>query len=236
MAIYGYARISTRKQNIDRQIRNILEKYPTAIIYKEAYSGRKISRPEFNKLAKRVQKGDTIVFDSVSRMSRNADEGVQLYEKWYNEGINLVFIKEPSINTDTYKNVLKNNVPMTGTNVDVILKGVNEYLMILAKEQVRLAFEQSQKEVDDLRQRTKEGLVTAKNNGKQVGAYYGRKLTTKKSIESKKLIRKYSKVFDGMLNDTECIKQIGIDRNTFYKYKKEMLAEEADKETKLVQG
>lgn len=57
---------------------------------------------------------------------------------------------------------------MTGTNVDFILKGINEYLMTLAKEQIKLAFEQSEKEVADLHQRTREGLVTAKLNGKQV--------------------------------------------------------------------
>lgn len=58
---------------------------------------------------------------------------------------------------------------MTGTNVDFILKGINEYLMALAKEQIKLAFEQSEKEVADLHQRTREGLLTARLNGKQVG-------------------------------------------------------------------
>ena len=43
---------------------------------------------------------------------------------------------------------------MTGTNVDYILEGVNEYLMALAKEQIKLAFEQSEKETEDLHQRT----------------------------------------------------------------------------------
>ena len=58
---------------------------------------------------------------------------------------------------------------MTGTNVDFILKGINEYLMALAKEQIKLVFEQSEKEVADLHQRTREGLLTARLNGKQVG-------------------------------------------------------------------
>ena len=53
-----------------------------------------------------------------------------------------------------YKKALQNNVSMTGTNVDYILEGVNEYLMALAKEQIKLAFEQSEKEAEDLHQRT----------------------------------------------------------------------------------
>ena len=63
-----------------------------------------------------------------------------------------------------YKKALQNNVSMTGTNVDYILEGVNEYLMALAKEQIKLAFEQSEKEVEDLHQRTKEGIETGSSN------------------------------------------------------------------------
>ena len=50
----------------------------------------------------------------------------------------------------------------------------------------------------------------------------GRKLVTKKSLEAKKLIRKYSKDFEGNLNNEECRKLIGISRASFYKYKKEL--------------
>lgn len=222
MCIYGYCRISTKQQSIDRQIRNIKIEYPTAIIIKEAYSGTTINRPEWNKLYKKVKAGDTIIFDSVSRMSRNADEGFSLYEELYNKGIELVFLKEPHINTATYKQALQNNITLTGTNVDFILDGVNKYLMTLAKEQIRLAFEQSEKEVEDLHQRTKEGIATARLNGKQIGQKQGAKLITKKSIEAKELIQKHSKDFDGTLSDADCMKLIGLARNTFYKYKKEM--------------
>ncbi len=62
---------------------------------------------------------------------------------------------------------------MTGTNVDFILESVNKYLMSLAMEQIRLAFEQSEKEVQDLHQRTKEGIETARLNGKQIGQKQG---------------------------------------------------------------
>lgn len=224
--IYGYCRISTKQQNIDRQIRNITASYPGAIIIQEAYTGTKVEgRKEFNKLLKQVKENDTIVFDSVSRMSRNAEEGFNLYESLFNKGINLVFLKEPHINTDTYKKALDNNLQMTNTSVDYILEGINKYLMALAKEQIKLAFEQSQKEVDDLRQRTKEGMETARLNGKQIGQVQGAKLTTKKSIKSKELIRKYSKDFNGSLTDKDTIKIIGINKNTYYKYKKELVQE-----------
>lgn len=224
--IYGYCRISTKQQNIDRQIRNIKETYPGAIIVKEQYTGTKIEgRKEFNKLLKTIKKGDSIIFDSVSRMSRNASEGYELYESLYNKGINLIFLKEPHINTDTYKKALNNNLELTNTSVDFILEGINKYLMALAKEQIKLAFEQAEKEVMDLRQRTKEGMETARLNGKQIGCPTGKKKTVKKSIESKKLIKKYSNDFMGNLSDKDTIKLIGINRNTYYKYKKELVQE-----------
>lgn len=225
MCVYGYCRISTKQQSIDRQIRNIKANYDTAVIIQEVYTGTKQDRPEWNKLYKRVKAGDTVIFDSVSRMSRNADEGFCLYEELYNRGIELVFLKEPHINTSTYKKALDNNISMTGTNVDFILDGVNKYLMSLAKEQIRLAFEQSEKEVADLHQRTKEGIETARLNGKQIGQKQGAKLITRKSIEAKKLIQKHSKDFNGTLSDTDCMKLVGIARNSFYKYKREMKTE-----------
>lgn len=222
MCIYGYCRISTKQQSIERQIRNIKAEYNNAIIVEEVYTGTKQDRPEWNKLYKKVKAGDTIVFDSVSRMSRNESEGYGLYEELYNNGIELVFLKEPHINTSTYKKALESNIAMTGTNVDFILEGVNKYLMALAKEQIKLAFEQSEKEVQDLHQRTKEGIETARLNGKQIGQKKGTKLVTKKSIEAKKQIQKHCKDFNGTLSDVDCMKLIGLARNTYYKYKKEL--------------
>ncbi|MCC3866964.1 recombinase family protein [Terrisporobacter mayombei] len=224
--IYGYCRISTKNQSIERQIRNIKDLYPSAIILEESFTGTKIEgRKEFNKLLSKVKSGDTIVFDSVSRMSRNVEEGYKLYEELYNKGIELIFIKEPHINTTTYKQALTNNIELTGTSVDSILKGVNEYLLALAKEQIKLAFIQAEKEVKDLQQRTKEGIETARLNGKQIGLEKGTKLITKKSIAAKEQIQKYSKDFNGSLKDTEVMKLIGVARNSYYKYKKELIEE-----------
>lgn len=225
MAEYGYARISKKKQNIERQIRNIKASYPAAVIIQEAYTGTKINRKEWNKLVKAAKAGDTIIFDSVSRMSRNADDGYSTYEALYSKGIDLVFLKEPHINTATFKSVLANTIPMTGTNIDYILDGVNKYLLALAKEQIRIAFEQAEKEVADLHQRTKEGIETARLNGKQIGLKKGTKLTTKKSLAAKEIIRKHSKDFSGTLDDSEVIKLTDLSRNTYYKYKREIREE-----------
>lgn len=224
--IYGYARISRKEQNIERQVRNILQYNSAARITQEAYTGTKLEgRAGLEKMLKLVQPGDTIIFDSVSRMSRNADEGVQLYKDLFVRGVELVFLKERHIDTATYKQAISSGVPMTGTDVDVLLKAVNKYLMILAEKQIVLAFEQAQKEVDDLHERTREGIETARQNGKQIGQQEGRKLNVKKAAVAKEIICKHSKDFHGTLTDAECITLAGISRNSFYKYKRELKEE-----------
>lgn len=223
---YGYCRISTKQQNIERQIRNILSAYPDADIRTESYTGTKIDgRKELEKILKEVKKGDTIIFDSVSRMSRNAEEGFELYQNLFQKGVELVFLKERHINTSTYKKALESGIELTGTKVDLILSGVNAYLMELAKEQIKIAFEQAEKEVMDLRQRTKEGIETARRNGKQIGQAEGKKFKIKKAAPAKEKIKKYSRDFDGTLPDAEVMKLVGLARNTFYKYKKELREE-----------
>lgn len=84
------------------------------------------------------------------------------------------------------------------------------------------ASNQAEKEVNDLHQRTREGIETARLNGKQIGGIAGRKLNVKKAAQAKEIIRKHSKDFDGTLGDKEVIKLADVSRNTFYKYKAEL--------------
>ena len=223
---YGYCRISTPQQSIDRQMRNIKAAYPNAYIVQEAFTGTKMDRPEWKKLMKNIAPGDIIVFDSVSRMSRNADEGVETYFELYEKRIQLVFLKEPYINTEVYAENMKDKIELQGTDEDEIFKGLNNYFRKLAEKQIRIAFDQAEKEVQDLHQRTKEGIQIARLNGKQIGQRRGNKLTVKKEAPAKDIIMKHSKAFNGTLSDIECIKLTGLSRNTYYKYKSELKAAE----------
>ena len=205
--VYGYCRISTPTQNIDRQKRNILDRYPKAKLFCEAYTGTTTDRPEWCKLKAILKKGDTVVFDEISRMSRNADEGIKLYMELYDKGIELVFLKEPQCNTATYSETLKNRI--------------------------ELAFQGAENEVKRLKERTKEGIETARLNGKQIGRKTGAKITTKRSEEVKQIIKAKSKDFSGNMNDVEVIAYVkGItkggkfSRNSYYKYKAELKAEQ----------
>ena len=232
--IYGYCRISTPRQNLERQVRNIRAAYSDAVIIREIYTGTKMrERKEFEKLLRKVSDGDTLVFDSVSRMSRTSQDGYKTYEELYKRGVSLVFLKEPHINTSTYQQAMDNHFSVkikTGDQasdelMSGILNAVNNYMLSLAKRQIQLAFEQAEKEVVNLHQRTREGIETARLNGKQIGLVQGTKLVTKKSVKSKRLIQKYSRDFFGTLPDKDCIKLIGISKGSYYKYKRELKLE-----------
>lgn len=226
--VYGYCRISTAKQSIERQERNIREYDSKAVILKEQFTGTSDDRPVFTKLMNKVRKGDTIIFDSVSRMSRTSTGGFKMYKELFSMGIELIFLKEPHINTNVFRQAISNSIDLTGNKIaDIYISATNQVLMMLAEEQIKLAFEQSQKEVQDLRDRTREGIITAKLNGKQIGRKTGAKITTKKCKECKQKILKYSRKFNGTLADTDVIKLLSISRNSFYKYCRE-LKEEID--------
>ena len=237
--IFGYARISTMKQRIQRQVDNIRREYPDAVIITEEYTGTTTDRPKWNKLVEQIKKEAakgtdvTLVFDEVSRMSRNAAEGMELYEELFNMGVNLIFLKEPHINSKVYRDKLNKQIdklPKTGCKatdklLDTMLSALHEYTIDIAKEQIEIAFRTAQAEVDYLHQRTSEGVRKAQAAGKQVGRTKGSVIETKKSIEAKKLIQKHSRDFNGTLSDVDCIKLIGIARNTYFKYKRELKTE-----------
>lgn len=233
MTVYGYARVSTPQQSIDRQIRNIKKEYPEVRkIYSEAYTGATTDREQFRKLRKVLKSGDIVVFDSVSRMSRTAEDGVKIYLDLMRSGVDLVFLKEKHIDTRVFKKAQEEvQLPKVETGNDTtnrligsIMDAVTDFMKSLIEQQVVQAFEQAEKEVRDLRQRTKEGIETARISGKTIGRPVGsgHRYTTKKEKEMIPIIEKLSKSFGGALTDIECIKTLGISQATYYKYKRKI--------------
>ena len=244
--IYGYLRVSTKHQDISRQRVNILREYPTAIIYEETHSGGDYSGcVVLNKLLSIVKAGETIVFDSVSRFSRDNITGPQEYKRLFLDGVNLVFLNEPYINTDNYRKALDIAIPRTGTFVDPILKGVEEALLQLAEKQVQEAFNQANKELLDIRKRTSQALQLkiAENRNLpedqriRIGTQKGDSFTTKKKKIALERIREgieqgypdetimnnIAGDLKKQLPDSKCK---DISRNTYYNYKRDLLGRE----------
>lgn len=228
---YGYARISTPKQSLQLQIDAIKEMDSDAIIYSEAYTGATNDRPEWKKLLKKVEKGDTIIFYMASRMSRNAEEGTKEYFELYDKGINLVFIKDRHIDTESYKE----SFAKAGFNIDLasdgsaesdlvmdILKALTKFMQAKVYADIRKAFEEAEKELDNNHKRTADGMKAKGAADKIRKARTGNTYETKKSKEMKQKIRKMAKDFGGQMTDKEVIETLGIARNTYFKYKREI--------------
>lgn len=246
---YGYCRISRPQQSIDRQVRNIREAYPKAVIVQEAYTGTRLDRPEWMKLYKKLKSGDTVIFDSVSRMSRDAADGFALYKELFENGVTLVFLKERHIDTDAFKDAMQGVVNVSvnsgDTATDELVNGImtalNKFMMNKVEQDIYKAFEQAEKEVQDLRQRTREGLETARLNGKQIGQKQGSTFKVKRKEPIIRIIREKSKDFNGDNTDAEVMAILAsstisipkddkgntervsakVSRNTYYRYKKE---------------
>lgn len=95
MAIYGYARVSTEGQCLDRQIdalkaAGVKEEY----IYKEKMTGTKSSRPKLNALLETIEEGDTVYVESLSRLGRNSADLLNWLRIFTDKGVKLVSLKE----------------------------------------------------------------------------------------------------------------------------------------------
>lgn len=232
MKVYGYARVSTAKQTHDRQITNIHSYNPDAIIMTETWTGSEIDRPVWNRLMKIIQPGDEIVFDEVSRLSRNTEEGFSAYQELFEKGVRLTFLKQRYIDSDMYASKLRQADVKTGKSY--FDEGLKVILMGLAREQIEVAFEQSQKELEHNHKRTSDGVNRAVKRYEEEeakglphlknkpGRQSGSSVETQKSREMKEKIRKMSKKFDGCMNDKEILETLKLARNTYYKYLREM--------------
>ncbi len=111
---YSYKRISTdsERQNFNRQIKS-LEKYASEhkieylLEFTEEKSAKNFSdRPQFMKLDKLLQAGDTVVFKDLSRFTREAENGYKKYMEWLQRDISIVFIDNPTISSDYIRQMI----------------------------------------------------------------------------------------------------------------------------------
>lgn len=137
--VFGYARVSTEQQCLDRQL-DMLEKYGVDMIFNEKMTGTKRNRPELEKLLERLTKGDTVVIESLSRLGRSTKDLIWLMETFNSKGVNLVSLKE-SIDTTT----------STGKLLFTLMSALAQF------------------ERDVIADRTREGLASARARGRKGG-------------------------------------------------------------------
>lgn len=136
---FGYARVSTDAQNLNRQL-DALKQFGVDAIYNEKMTGTKKDRPELNKLLERITEGDTVVIESLSRLGRSTKDLIELTELFNSKGVRLVSLKE-SIDTET----------STGKLLFTLMSALAQF------------------ERDTIADRTREGLRSARSRGRTGG-------------------------------------------------------------------
>jgi DNA invertase Pin-like site-specific DNA recombinase len=150
---YCYIRVSSIDQNESRQVESMKAlEISKKDMFIDKLSGKNTDRPKYQELKKQVVEGDTIVFDSITRLSRNYEDIKDEYQYYLKKGVFLEFIKEPVLNTP------KDRVD------DIVQVALADVILSLLA-----AF--AQKEREDIKLRQAEGIALAKAKGK----YKGRK-------------------------------------------------------------
>lgn len=135
----GYARVSTQDQNLDRQL-DSLEAAGCERIFNEKMTGTRSDRPELRTMLLSLRKGDTVVVESFSRLSRSTKDLLALVDKLTNMGVNIVSLKE-ELDTTT----------ATGKMMLTMLSALSQF------------------ERDLIAERTKDGLKAARARGRHGG-------------------------------------------------------------------
>ena len=86
--IYGYARVSTVKQDLSSQVEN-LKRAGAVKIFKDKYTGTTANRPEFDKLMAKIKSGDTLIVTKLDRLARNTQDALNIVKKMNAEGVIL---------------------------------------------------------------------------------------------------------------------------------------------------
>lgn len=197
MRVYGYARVSDKGQNLDRQIVE-LEKYvDSRYIFTDKQSGKDMDRKEYQLLRKIAQKGDIIYIKSLDRLGRNKQDIKQELEHYKLEGVRVQILEIPTTMMDIQEG--------QEWLIDMINNLLLEVLSTMA-EQERL----------NIRQRQKEGIAQAQAKGK----YLGRPTMNYDTLDSKtqKAIKEYyPKWRNGEITATKFMEIVELKRNTFYK-------------------
>ena len=188
--IYGYARVSSTDQNLQRQLEQF-KKEKCNKIFKEKVSGKNIQdRKELQKLLNVLKSGDTVVISSLDRLSRNYNDIKHLYNEITNvKHCNLIVLDMPCLSAN---------------NDSLISKFMNELILNV------LAFV-SENEREKIRERQKQGIALARFKGK----YKGRV----KCMTAKTFLAQYERVQNGVSVAQVC-RDLEICKQTYYNYVK----------------
>lgn len=199
--LVGYVRVSTKKQNVQRQVDN-LKVYGCEEIFIDRESGKDFNRTEYIKMKKFLRKKDVLVFGELDRLGRNKNEIDKEWQELINKGVDIVALDIPILDTRKYQD-----------EVGSLILNITKELFSYIAEQERTK----------LLERQRQGIEIAKKAGKFKGRpiQYGPEAKGKDKIV-------YDKVIELLKENVSVLdisKNTGVTRNTIYKIKNLYLSE-----------
>lgn len=193
--MYGYARVSAKGQNLDRQLDALIAfGVDPAFIMKDKASGKDFNRPAYKQLMRRLKPGDTMVIASIDRLGRSYDEVLSEWRKITKiKQVAMVVLDMPLLDTREAKNGL------TGTFIADLVLQLLSYV--------------AQVERDNIKQRQAEGIASAKARGVRFGRPPARRPAC--YDETKSLYR------EGALTRKEAAARLGVCVSTFDRWMQE---------------
>ena len=195
MHVYGYARVSSKDQNLDRQLVELVKFVEPEFIWSDKMSGKDTDRTEYQILRKVSQKGDIIYTKSLDRLSRNKKNIKDELEYFKNKGVRVMILDLPTSMTE---------IP---SGQDWIMDMINNLLIEVLStiaEQERLT----------IRQRQAEGIAVARANGKRLGR--------PPVAVTEEFHKAYKQWRAGEIRAVKAMVLSGLEKGTFYRRVKEL--------------
>lgn len=192
--IYGYVRVSSKDQNIDRQMDALLnENIERQNIFVDKQSGKDFNRPQYKRLVKKLKKGDLVVIKAIDRLGRNYDE---ILEQWRfitkTKGADIFVIDFPLLDTR------KKEDDLTGTFIADLVLQILSYV--------------AQTEREFIHRRQAEGIESAKKRGVKFGR---ERIELPTNFEEAR-----TRFIEGSLSVRKAAELCGMNYATFYNYAK----------------
>ena len=216
--LYGYCSVSTYYQNIDTQKSLILSKYPDSEIYTEERSSS-----VFNSLLEELKEGDILIVTDIIKLYTSdgfTEKDVKTvfnsvyrnYESIFSKGADIIVINDPYLDSSFFRKVITKNHVDGRSTAEMTASDILEGFIYKAVE--------SKMDKENLRR----NRITDESKKKHFGNKKGTKYNTKKSQPCKDFIKKNLRDFGGSMTNQEIIEELRIGRNTFFKYKAELLS------------
>ncbi|MBO0450324.1 recombinase family protein [Enterococcus sp. MJM12] len=198
MTRIGYARVSSREQNLERQF-ELLEKAEVKKIFSDKLSGKDNNRPKLQELLNFIRENDIIVVSELDRLGRNNKEITNIMNQIQDKGATLEILNLPSLN---------------GIQDDNLRRLLNNLIIELFKYT-------AENERKQIRERQRQGIELAKEKGK----YKGRPLAYSADSTDKQKRVTYEKIVEMLEKDvpiTQISKELDVARNTIYRIRDEL--------------